>query len=79
MYLLSMYLWMCSPKDLLRLPLDCEIEFEIELLLGIAPISKGPYQMAPAELKELRFSCKICSTKNLPTPVIRLGEHLYCL
>ena len=42
------------PKELPGLPLDREIEFEIELLLGTTPISKAPYRMAPTELKELK-------------------------
>ena len=42
------------PEELLGLPLDREIEFEIELLPGIAPISKAHYKMAPVELKELK-------------------------
>ena len=41
------------PKELSGLPLDREIEFEIELLLGMAPMSKAPCRMTPAELKEL--------------------------
>ena len=32
-----------SPEELPGLPSDGEIKFEIELLLGIAPISKAPY------------------------------------
>ena len=42
------------PEDLLGLSLDWEIKFEIELLPRTTPISKAPYQMAPAELKELK-------------------------
>ncbi|KAL5554728.1 hypothetical protein UlMin_042129 [Ulmus minor] len=42
------------PEDLPSLPLDREIEFKIELLPGTSPISKAPYRMAPAELKELK-------------------------
>ena len=42
------------PKDLLVLPPQREIDFEIELVLGAQPISKAPYQMAPIELKELK-------------------------
>ena len=41
------------PKELLGLPLYREIEFEIELLPRIMPISKAPYRMSPVELKEL--------------------------
>ncbi|XP_073034913.1 uncharacterized protein [Primulina eburnea] len=33
---------------------DREIEFEINLMPDAAPISKAPYRMAPAELKELK-------------------------
>ena len=39
-------------KDLPRLPLDREIEFEIEVLPVTTPISKALYQIALAELKE---------------------------
>ena len=42
------------PKDLLGIPLDREIEFSIDLLLGTSPISKAPYRMALTELKELK-------------------------
>jgi len=36
------------------LPLDREIEFAVELVPGTTPISKAPYQMAPAELVKLK-------------------------
>ena len=42
------------PDDLLRLPPDREIDFQIELASGTEPISRAPYKMAPAELKELK-------------------------
>ena len=42
------------PKDLLGIPIDREIEFSIDLLLGTSPISKAPYRMALTELKELK-------------------------
>ncbi|XP_073019339.1 uncharacterized protein [Primulina eburnea] len=35
-------------------PLQRELDFSIELMPGTAPISKAPYRMAPAELKELK-------------------------
>ena len=41
-------------KDLPGLPLDRELEFDIDLLTGLAPISIPPYRMAPTELKELK-------------------------
>ena len=46
------------PDDLPGLPPDRELEFEIELLPGSAPISIPPYRMAPTELKELKINCK---------------------
>ena len=42
------------PQDLPGLPPEREISFEIELLPGAAPVSKAPYRMAPAELRELQ-------------------------
>ncbi|XP_073022245.1 uncharacterized protein [Primulina eburnea] len=42
------------PEELPETIPDREIEFEINLVPGAAPISKAPYQMAPAELKELK-------------------------
>ena len=41
------------PQDLPGLPPEREISFEIELLPGAASVSKAPYRMAPAELREL--------------------------
>ena len=42
------------PKDFPGLPPEREISFEIVLLPGAAPISKAPYRMAPAKLRELQ-------------------------
>ena len=43
------------PEDLPGLPLRREIQFEIELAPGTEPVSRAPYRMAPAELKELKI------------------------
>ncbi|KAA0057152.1 ty3-gypsy retrotransposon protein [Cucumis melo var. makuwa] len=42
------------PDELPGLPPLKEIDFSIELESGTAPISRAPYRMAPAELKELK-------------------------
>ncbi|XP_022146110.1 uncharacterized protein LOC111015405 [Momordica charantia] len=42
------------PNDLPGLPPVRELDFCIDLPPGTAPISKAPYRMAPAELKELK-------------------------
>ncbi|XP_071928152.1 uncharacterized protein [Coffea arabica] len=43
------------PEELKTLSPEREVEFKIELVPGMAPISKTPYRMAPAELKELKI------------------------
>ncbi|XP_071918796.1 uncharacterized protein [Coffea arabica] len=43
------------PEELMTLPPEREVEFKIDLVPGTAPISKTPYRMAPAELKELKI------------------------
>ena len=42
------------PENLSRLPPDREIEFSTDLLPSSRPISKAPYRMEPAELRELK-------------------------
>ena len=56
------------PKDLLGIPPDCEIEFIIELITGTIPISKTPYHMAPAELKELKTQLQELLNKRFIRP-----------
>ena len=42
------------PDELPGLPPHREIEFCIDVVSDIAPISMPPYRMAPAKLKELK-------------------------
>ena len=42
------------PNDLPGLHPEREIDFPIDLVPGIAPISLAPYRMEPVELKELK-------------------------
>jgi len=42
------------PKDIPSLPPNREIEFSIDLMLGVGPISIAPYRMSPSELAELK-------------------------
>jgi hypothetical protein len=42
------------PDELPGLPLDRGVEFGIELIPGIALISRRPYRMPPDELDELK-------------------------
>jgi hypothetical protein len=42
------------PTELPGLPLDRDAAFEIKLILGMQPIHKAPYRMAPKEQVELK-------------------------
>ncbi|WVZ97317.1 hypothetical protein U9M48_042865 [Paspalum notatum var. saurae] len=42
------------PEELPGLPPDRDVEFKIDLIPGMAPVSRRPYRMAPDELKELK-------------------------
>ncbi|GJX26238.1 putative reverse transcriptase domain-containing protein [Tanacetum coccineum] len=44
--------------DLLGLPLTRQMEFQINLIPGTAPVARTPYRLAPSEMKELRYSEK---------------------
>nr|GEW35515.1 hypothetical protein [Tanacetum cinerariifolium] len=41
------------PEDLLGIPPPRQVEFEIELVLGAAPVACVPYRLAPSKMKEL--------------------------
>nr|GEY85566.1 putative reverse transcriptase domain-containing protein [Tanacetum cinerariifolium] len=41
------------PEDLLGLPLVRQVEFQIDLILGAAPVARAPYRLAPSEMQEL--------------------------
>ncbi|KAL5565101.1 hypothetical protein UlMin_028265 [Ulmus minor] len=56
------------PEELPGLPPDREVTFEIEVLPGTAPISKAPYRMAPAELKELQTQLQELLEKGFIRP-----------
>ncbi|KAL5553554.1 hypothetical protein UlMin_040955 [Ulmus minor] len=56
------------PEELPSLPPDREVTFEIEVLPGTAPISKAPYRMAPAELKELQIQLQELLDKGFIRP-----------
>ncbi|GJU17478.1 putative reverse transcriptase domain-containing protein [Tanacetum coccineum] len=41
------------PEDLPRLPPARQVEFQIDLVLGAAPIAQAPYRSAPSKMQEL--------------------------
>ncbi|KAJ3707632.1 hypothetical protein LUZ61_011337 [Rhynchospora tenuis] len=56
------------PEEITGLPPEREIEFPIDLLPGTTPISKAPYRMAPAELKELKVQLEDLLDKGFIQP-----------
>jgi hypothetical protein len=40
-------------KEILKFPPRGDIDFSINLMSGVAPVSKNPYEMSMPELKEL--------------------------
>ncbi|KAA0040470.1 pol protein [Cucumis melo var. makuwa] len=56
------------PEELPGLPPHREVEFAIELESGTAPISRAPYSMAPAELKELKVQLQELLDKGFIRP-----------
>ncbi|KAL0534051.1 hypothetical protein IC582_028328 [Cucumis melo] len=58
------------PDELPGLPPSREIDFAIELEPGTAPISRAPYRMAPAELKELKVQLQELLDKGFIRPSV---------
>ena len=56
------------PEELPGLPPDRDVEFKIELVPGMAPISRRPYRMPPNELAELKIQLQELLDKGLIQP-----------
>lgn len=67
------------PEELPGLPSSQEVEFEIELVPRIAPISLTSYKISPTKLKELKHSCKSCWIANFLDRLCHLEVLLFCL
>nr|GFB87178.1 putative reverse transcriptase domain-containing protein [Tanacetum cinerariifolium] len=52
-------------EDLPGLPPARQVEFQIDLVPGAAPVARAPYRLAPAEMQELSLNCKNFLTKDL--------------
>nr|GEU40374.1 reverse transcriptase domain-containing protein [Tanacetum cinerariifolium] len=55
-------------EDLPSLPLTRQVEFQIDLIPGAAPIARAPYRLAPSEMKELSDQLKELSDKGFIRP-----------
>nr|GEW48504.1 putative reverse transcriptase domain-containing protein [Tanacetum cinerariifolium] len=53
------------PEDLPGLPPTRQVEFQIDLVPGAAPVARAPYRLAPSELQELSTQLQELSNKGL--------------
>ncbi|GKE15696.1 putative reverse transcriptase domain-containing protein [Tanacetum coccineum] len=56
------------PEDLPGLPPMRQVEFQIDLVLGAAPVARSPYRLAPSELQELSTQIQEISEKGFIRP-----------
>ncbi|GJW89901.1 hypothetical protein Tco_0167454 [Tanacetum coccineum] len=56
------------PEDLLGIPPTRQVEFQINLVPGAAPIARAPYRLAPSEIKELSDQLQELSDKGFIRP-----------
>ncbi|GJX95611.1 putative reverse transcriptase domain-containing protein [Tanacetum coccineum] len=56
------------PEDLSGLPSTRQVEFQIDLIPGAAPIARAPYLLAPSEMKELSDQLQELSDKGFIRP-----------
>ncbi|GKE30857.1 putative reverse transcriptase domain-containing protein [Tanacetum coccineum] len=54
--------------DLSGLPPTRQVEFQIDLIPGAAPVARAPYRLAPSEMKELSEQLKELSDKGFIRP-----------
>ncbi|GJY45051.1 putative reverse transcriptase domain-containing protein [Tanacetum coccineum] len=56
------------PEDLSSFPPTRQVEFQIDLIPGVAPVARAPYLLAPSEMKELSEQLKELSDKGFIRP-----------
>ncbi|GJZ11825.1 putative reverse transcriptase domain-containing protein [Tanacetum coccineum] len=56
------------PEDLLGLPPIRQVEFQIDLVPGAAPVARAPYRLAPSEMEELSTQLQELSDRGFIRP-----------
>ncbi|GJR65989.1 putative reverse transcriptase domain-containing protein [Tanacetum coccineum] len=56
------------PEELSGLPPTRQVEFQIDLMPGAAPVARAPYRLAPSEMKELSEQLQELSDKGFIRP-----------
>nr|GEU41330.1 putative reverse transcriptase domain-containing protein [Tanacetum cinerariifolium] len=59
------------PEDLPGLPPVCQVEFQIDLIPGAAPVARAPYRLAPLKMQELSDQLQELADQG----VIRFGKQ----
>ncbi|GKF52315.1 hypothetical protein Tco_0148782 [Tanacetum coccineum] len=67
------------PEDLSGLPPSRQVEFQIDLIPGAAPVAWAPYRLTPSEMKELSEQLKELSDKGFIRPSSSPWELRSCL
>ncbi|GKF20301.1 putative reverse transcriptase domain-containing protein, partial [Tanacetum coccineum] len=62
------------PEDLPGLPPVRQVEFQIDLIPGAAPVARAPYILAPLEMQELSDQLQELADRGLSDQVLRPGE-----
>ncbi|GJV52494.1 putative reverse transcriptase domain-containing protein [Tanacetum coccineum] len=52
-WLSKYYVIIVCDEKIVRLPPTRQVEFQIDLVPGVAPVARAPYRLAPSEMKEL--------------------------
>ncbi|GKF06529.1 putative reverse transcriptase domain-containing protein, partial [Tanacetum coccineum] len=56
------------PEDLLGLPPAQQVEFQIDLVPGAAPIAQAPYRLAPSKMQELSTQLQELADRGFVRP-----------
>nr|GEZ82747.1 hypothetical protein [Tanacetum cinerariifolium] len=56
------------PEDFSGIPPTQQVEFQIILILGVAPVARAPYRLAPSEMKELSDQLQELFNKGFMRP-----------
>ncbi|GJX47638.1 putative reverse transcriptase domain-containing protein [Tanacetum coccineum] len=62
------------PEDLPGLPPIRQVEFQIDLVPGAAPVARAPYRLAPSEMEELSTQLQDLSDKDFKNQFLTLGS-----
>ncbi|GJY99128.1 reverse transcriptase domain-containing protein [Tanacetum coccineum] len=63
-------------EDLPGLPPICQVEFQIDLILGATPVARAPYRLDPSEMQELSNQLQELADRGFIRHVLHPGELL---